>query len=40
MSLCLKKGKILSDGELLRDLINSNIIQSGRKKLKKLGLQK
>lgn len=39
MAFCLKKGKILSSGETFRDLINPNIIQTGRKKLKEIGLK-
>jgi hypothetical protein len=38
MALCLKKGEILPDGNLLRDLINPKIINEARKKLKKFGL--
>jgi len=37
IALCLKKGKVLSSGETIRDLINPNILNETRKKLKKIG---
>lgn len=39
MAFCIKKGKILSDGTMFRELLNPNITNKARKKLRKMGLQ-
>lgn len=38
MALCIKKGRLISSGEKINELINDMMINSGRKKLRKLGL--
>lgn len=40
MALCLKHNEQLSDGKLLREVINPNMINSGRKKLTDKGIKK
>lgn len=39
LALCIKKKKLISSGETLRDLINPNIINQSRKEGRKLGLK-
>lgn len=39
LALCLKKKKLISSGETLRDLINPNLINEARKEGRQLGLE-
>jgi hypothetical protein len=39
LALCIKKGRLIKSGELLRDLINPNIVNEARKEGRGLGLQ-
>lgn len=39
LALCLKKGRLIGTGEVIRDLINPNTLNQARKEARKLGLK-